>query len=484
MQSFKVRYLKNVKKLESILTITTRTFWLGLATATIILSGCASSQPKLTQDQVIDQYPQVAQLETAIRSSKSNGSQLYAPEGFDKANESLKEAMDAAHDNNKKDADKAAAEGLKTITKLDADTQKSLDLLSEVNEARERAITAGVVTLQAEKFAEMDKKLKETSALIEKGKVEDAKQQRPELLQGYTELELSALKVGTTELAKSAIASAKKNEAEKYAPKTLAEAERSLDLAATILESDRTQIEKANVQASKAKLLADKSASITETIKDFDRRDYSKEDEVLWYHRQLNTIHEPIGGQLPFDTSNDDMVQVFKTDVQQLKAAEIEYKDQLASTERESAAMLAMEKERKGKFEEVQAMFTAAEANVFRKQQDILISAHGFHFPSGKSEIQTDNFPLMNKLKRAIDIFPNSRIEITGHTDSTGSDKINLAISQARADNVGKFLIEVGEISSSRIKTTGYGESRPVAANTSAEGRAENRRVEINIINE
>ena len=90
----------------------------------------------------------------------------------------------------------------------------------------------------------------------------------------------------------------------------------------------------------------------------------------------------------------------------------------------------------------------------------------------------------MNKLKRAIDIFPNSRIEITGHTDSSGSDKINLSLSQARAENVGKFLVEVGEISSDRIKTAGYGESRPVAANTSAEGRAENRRVEINIINE
>jgi len=466
------------------MNITTHVIRLNLLAVILILGGCVSSQPKLSQDQILEQYPQVTKLDSAVKSSKSKGADLYAPEGYKKANDSLKDAMDAARDNDKKDADKAATAGLKTIDKVNSDTQKSLDLLSEVNDSRERAISAGVLTLQADELAEMDKKLIATSTLIEEGKIEDAKQQRAELIQGYTQLELSALKVGTTELAKSAIANAKKNEAEKYAPKTLAEAEKSLGLAVSTLESDRTQTEKANVHASNAKLLADKSASITETIKDFDRRDYSREDAVLWYHRQLSTIHKPIGGQLPFDTANDDMVQTFKTDVAQLKATEIEYKERLASTEKESSVMLAKERERKANFDKVQSMFTAEEANVFRKQQDVLISAHGFDFPSGKSEIQTDNFSLMNKLKRAIDIFPNSRIEITGHTDSTGSDKANLSLSQARAENVGKFLVEAGEISSDRIKTAGYGESRPVAANTTTEGRAENRRVEINIINE
>ena len=462
----------------------TRMSRLSLLAIILILGGCASSQPKLTQEQVFDQYPEVSKLDAAIKNSKSLGSQLYAPESYKKADDSLKSAMDAAQSNDKKDADKAAAEGLKTITKLDADTQKSLELLGEVNDARERAITAGVLTLQADKLDEMDEKLKKTSTLIEQGNIEEAKQSRPELIDGYTQLELSTLKVGTTELAKSAIASAKSHDAEKYAPKTLAQAQEELALAVSILEADRTQTEKANAQANNAKWLANKSSAITETIKDFERRDYSKEDFVLWYQSQLSTVHEPIGGQLPFDTANEEMILTFKTDVSQLKATEIEYKERLASTEQERSAMLAKEKARKANFDEVQAMFTAAEANVFRKQQDILISAHGFQFPSGKSEIETDNFPLMNKLKRAIDIFPNSRIEITGHTDSSGSDKINLALSQARAENVGKFLVEVGEISSDRIKTAGYGESRPVAANTSAEGRAENRRVEINIINE
>jgi len=110
--------------------MTTRIIRLNLLAVILILGGCASSQPKLTQEQVMDQYPEVSQLDSAIKNSKSKGSKLYAPESYKRANDSLKSAMDAAHDNNKKDANKAAAEGLKTITKLDSDTQKSLRVLN------------------------------------------------------------------------------------------------------------------------------------------------------------------------------------------------------------------------------------------------------------------------------------------------------------------------------------------------------------------
>jgi uncharacterized protein YycO len=376
--------------MEIIMKITTRLFRLNLAAAIIILGGCASSGPKLTQEQVLDQYPQVAQLASAVKNSKSKGAELFAPDSYAKVTDSLESAMDAAHDNKQEKANEATAEGLKTIDKLDSDTQKSREILSEVVDARQRAISAGVVTLQVDKLTEMDKKLKKTSALIEKGKIEDAKQLRPELIEGYTQLELATLKMGTTELAKSAIANAKQHDAKKYAPKTLAEAEETLALAVSILEADRTQTDKADAEAMNAKWLAEKSSSITETVKDFDRRDYSTEDIVLWYQDQLNTVNEPIGGQLAFNKSNDEMVQSFKTTVKQLKAAEIEYSEQLALTEMERSAMQQKESARKEKFEEVQAMFTAKEANV-----------------------------------RAIKIFPDSRIEIIGHTDSTGGDNIN-----------------------------------------------------------
>jgi len=460
---------------------------LSLVAALIALGGCASSQPKLTQEQVMDQYPEVAKLDAEVKDAKAKGSEYLAPESYATALESLNDAMNAAY-NNKTDAasETAAAvtEGLNVIDKVKSDTASSQQLLNEVLVVRDRALKAGVATLQPEELAEVDKKLKKTSALIEEGNIEKAKQRRPELLEGYTQLELTALKQGTAEHAKSAIANAKKQGAEKYAPKTLARAEEEMTLAVTILDADRTKIDEADAQANKAKWLAERSAAITETVKDFDRRDYTKEDIVLWHQAQLSTVNEPIGGQLPFNEPSDAVVLSLKASIDKLKSAEGNYSKQLAATEKDRLAMEAKDRAVKKQFETVQAMFTKEEANVYLQRQNVLISAHGFQFPSGVSEIQTGNFPLMNKIIRAIELFPNSRIEISGHTDSTGSDNINKSISQARAGKVGKFLTDVGEIDSKRITTVGYGESRPLATNKTAAGRAENRRVEITIINQ
>ena len=464
--------------------ITTGLFGISLIVAVATLGGCASSQAKLTQEQILDQYPMVANLDSAVNKATANGSQLLAPESYNKAVDSLESAMNAAHNNKTDIANREASEGLKTINKVNSDTESNRKLLSEVLDARERAIAAGVLTLQAEKLSELDEDLKATATLVEDGNIEKAKQRRPKLIEGYAKLELATLKQGTADLARSAIASAKQQGAKKYAPKTLAQAEEEMALAVSILDADRTQTDKADVQAKKARWLAEQSAAITETVKDFDRRDYTMEDVVLWHQAQLSTINQPLGGQLPFNESSDKAVLSLKNSILQLKDAEDKYGKQLALTEKERLALQQQDRANKEKFEKVQAMFDANEANVYRQRQNVLISAHGFQFPTGQSEIQAGNFPLMNKIIRAIKIFPDSRIEVTGHTDSTGADNINQGLSQARAQKVGKFLTEVGEIAPNRITTRGYGESRPVATNETAAGRAENRRVEIRIINE
>jgi outer membrane protein OmpA-like peptidoglycan-associated protein len=73
---------------------------------------------------------------------------------------------------------------------------------------------------------------------------------------------------------------------------------------------------------------------------------------------------------------------------------------------------------------------------------------------------------------------------VSGHTDSVGSTKINLALSQRRAETVASFLEKVGGIDKTRLTAIGYGESRPVASNETAAGRNTNRRIEVLIINE
>jgi OOP family OmpA-OmpF porin len=504
--------------------ITTSLFCIGLAVVTV-MGGCAS-QPKLTDEQIFGQFQKVSSLDSALQKARSNGAELLAPEGYARASKSLKQAMTDARSNKAKAAESTATEGLQTIDKLNRDTESSREILAEVLVVRDRAYAAGAKTLQGDKIAALDEDLKKTAALIEKGNTEQAKQRRPKLLADYGQFELSALKQGTVDLAKAAIADSKQQGAEKYSPKTLAQAEEEMALAVSILDADRTQTDKADLHAKKAKWLAEQSAAISETVKDFDRRDYSMEDVVLWHQQQLTTVNKPLGGQLPLNEPSDKVVlglrnsvskviderDMARNELQQaavteqesqlkLKAAEekiaalmfankeemakqrADYEKQVALSQQERQSMEQKDRAEQQRFEAVQAMFDGGEANVYRQMQNVLISAHGFQFPSGQSEIQADNFPLMNKIIRAIKIFPNAQIEVIGHTDSTGDDTANQVLSEARAEKVAKFLKEVGEITPDRITSRGYGEARPVASNETQEGRAENRRVEIKIVN-
>ena len=78
--------------------------------------------------------------------------------------------------------------------------------------------------------------------------------------------------------------------------------------------------------------------------------------------------------------------------------------------------------------------------------------------------------------------YPGIRMRIEGHTDSDGGDDYNLELSQRRAMAVGQYLINAG-VEPDRLEWQGFGETRPIASNQTAEGKAQNRRVEFHVIN-
>jgi outer membrane protein OmpA-like peptidoglycan-associated protein len=77
---------------------------------------------------------------------------------------------------------------------------------------------------------------------------------------------------------------------------------------------------------------------------------------------------------------------------------------------------------------------------------------------------------------------PNLKVEIGGHTDSSGSEMANMAISEKRAQSAKKYLEDKFNISGDRLEVKAYGASRPIADNETKEGRAKNRRVEFKVI--
>ncbi|WP_047245229.1 OmpA family protein [Maribacter thermophilus] len=105
----------------------------------------------------------------------------------------------------------------------------------------------------------------------------------------------------------------------------------------------------------------------------------------------------------------------------------------------------------------------------------------GVYFDTNKSDVKGASASTLNKLAGIFKEYPNSNILVEGHTDSAGSDEYNMNLSKQRAQSVTDYLIAQG-ISPTRFTTKWYGETQPVGDNSTAEGKAQNRRVELAII--
>lgn len=86
----------------------------------------------------------------------------------------------------------------------------------------------------------------------------------------------------------------------------------------------------------------------------------------------------------------------------------------------------------------------------------------------------------LNDVSNVLQQYPETRVNIAGHTDSTGAADYNQQLSERRASAVGNYLAQTG-VPGARLSMTGYGENQPVASNDTEQGRAQNRRVEITL---
>ena len=104
-------------------------------------------------------------------------------------------------------------------------------------------------------------------------------------------------------------------------------------------------------------------------------------------------------------------------------------------------------------------------------------------FNSGKATFKEQTFPVLNNMVTILKEYPGSKFMIEGHTDSDGSNALNQTLSENRAAAVRTYLQENG-IEADRLNSVGFGETKPMASNKTAKGKAQNRRVEVKLIKE
>jgi outer membrane protein OmpA-like peptidoglycan-associated protein len=105
----------------------------------------------------------------------------------------------------------------------------------------------------------------------------------------------------------------------------------------------------------------------------------------------------------------------------------------------------------------------------------------GVTFDFGKANLKSQFYPALDNVANTLAQYNQTIVEVSGHTDSVGSDAANQTLSVQRANSVGNYLIGKGLVRE-RFEIVGFGETQPVASNDTDSGRALNRRVEIRVL--
>jgi outer membrane protein OmpA-like peptidoglycan-associated protein len=120
-------------------------------------------------------------------------------------------------------------------------------------------------------------------------------------------------------------------------------------------------------------------------------------------------------------------------------------------------------------------------ADVQRRDDSLLVNFQGsLLFDSGSSTLQPGAYDRLSSLARTLNNYPQSRVIVSGHTDNVGSVQFNERLSEQRASKVREYLVSEG-VAAARVTSRGFGASKPIASNNTETGRAQNRRVEIEI---
>jgi outer membrane protein OmpA-like peptidoglycan-associated protein len=394
----------------------------------------------------------------------------------------------------------AAAEYFRAATTA---AQLAGTALAQVMKSRQDAANARAPELEPEIWQQAQRKFGDAIRLLERGDLKGAKRREIEATSLYRDAELIAIKAQYLSDTRQLLADADRARVERYAPITLGKAKRLLAEAERELNENRYDTDLPRSLARQANYEAKHAIYLSEIVRKVRDRDLTPEQLVLQWEAAMRSVAgaadvapdmqdgpDKLSAELVTyidNLRNENQALGQEKSENEIRLADMEEElrvldERLGGATAERAALvqrLEAQARVKQQFEEVEKMFTADEARVFREGNNIILRLVGLTFDSGASQIKPASFDLLAKVERAIDVFPRSELIIEGHTDSHGGDDFNQQLSQARAESVQQYMINAMRIPTYRLIATGYGETRPVASNETESGRARNRRIDI-----
>jgi outer membrane protein OmpA-like peptidoglycan-associated protein len=432
----------------------------------------------------------INQLNNDIALAYKNHFNVLSPTWFGKANSSLKAAKKGLEggDQLSKILDDIAT-GRAQLVRAEEIAKVSKTTLPNAIKARDLARDAGATALGKE-YTEAEERFLNLTRAIEDNNLNYAQRNQAGVAERFRELELRAIKVQTIGEVRRLIKDAENKDMHKIAPQSFSVAEKKLAEADAFITRNPYQKEKMHQLAAEALFMARRLHVIAEQSEKFETMEPEQitlRDEGFLFQAS-KTLGAPDMRNQPFDRQRENiiatisaqradlnfMIENSKKLQQRITSLEGKTLEEHQEKERLLAATRLSEK-----LSSIQHYFKPHEAEVYKKQNQVIIRLKTMHFPVGQSVIMPDDYGLLSKVQRAIRTFGEPDVIIGGHTDSTGSEGLNEHLSQQRADAVRQYFVANETLPYEKIIAVGYGSMRPIASNATASGRAMNRRIDV-----
>jgi outer membrane protein OmpA-like peptidoglycan-associated protein len=376
--------------------------------------------------------------------------------------------------------------------------------------ARAAALQTDTASFAPKEWKDGENAFGQATKSLERGSMKSAERYSDRAEKAYRDGELIAIKANYLNETRDFIAMAMKLKADRYAPTSLGNALALLDAAEKELNNNRYDTDKPRSLAADAKHNALHAIYIAKLENRIRNRELNLESILLGWEASIARLGDALDMPVYFDYGEEEAIATLLEGMTRLRlekdalAQTIEDREQeLAGLNEQVAKMqellgggnqtieelevlLVEQKKRleqqamhRERFATVEGLFAPDQATVLRQGDTVIIRMIGLNFDSGAASLTAEHQQILAVLEQAISEFPESRVVVEGHTDAFGSDADNLGLSQARADAVAQHLLTRLPISPMNLNAMGYGETRPVANNETAEGRKRNRRIDV-----
>ena len=461
----------------------------------------------------------VNKFKDELSSARSNQLNVLVPDTFAQAERHLKSAEKGfARGGEISDILENVTQGRSYLKMAEEKVEMAKKLLPDTIKAREMARSAGATKFERN-YAILEEDFLDLTRAIEHDNLNLARQRQATVTREFRELELRAIKEKTLGKVRELIRAAEQADAKRIVPLTYALAKNKLQEADSFISEQRYKTDVILKKADDALFEAERLTQIMQLSEKMQQQ--KTEESSLFVEGILDKITKKLSAtdmrNEPTDTQVDNIMglitslqsdrqfmiektKALNTQIENMTAKHqneiVDLTRQVAAlegkTKQEQAAKIQLENEKRAVeerlsaeqkfnelYREVQNYYEPDEAEVYKQGYQLVIRLKNVKFPVGKAVIMPENYQLIGKVQRSIRTFGEPDVIIEGHTDSTGSAAINEQLSHERAMAVKEYLLQNRTLGKEKMMALGYGAERPLASNTTVEGRAINRRIDI-----